>query len=75
MAALLAHRISAHAQSIDPDAAYFTGQEEQQIDRQEWAGRQLGEMQRREGQKGVKRLNREMEASVREQQLRRLRDE
>ncbi|MCA8429359.1 hypothetical protein [Burkholderia seminalis] len=78
-AALLAPCVSAHAQGIDPDTAYYVGQEDQRLFD---SGRQFNENMQREMQeerakseRDTERLNREADDFVREQQLQRLRND
>jgi hypothetical protein len=78
-AALLLPCMSAHAQYVDPDTAYSAGQEEQrELDADRQADRQIREMQRREEeqrQADTERMNRELDESIREDQLQRMRTE
>lgn len=76
---LLVPYVSLHAQGIDPDTAYYIGQEEQrEIDMDRQADRQIQEMQRREDERrraDAERFSREVSDSIREDQLQRMRNE
>lgn len=78
-AALIALCVSAHAQFIDPDTAYYAGQEEQRaIDMDRQTARLLEQAQQREQEKDradAAQFNRDVDDFVREQQLQRMRDE
>jgi hypothetical protein len=78
-AALLLPCVSAHAQDVDPDTAYYAGQEEQrELDMDRQTDRAIQEIQDREEEKhqaDTERLNREADDAVRDDELQRMRNE